>query len=114
MVFVKRCVPPMPGMVPKLISGKPNLASVDANIKSHYVSVSYCSAKFDPQLVHTSSANSNPPPNCPHQSPPLELSWHTHGKAPHRCDDGRSEVLESIVQILQPPTQESFSCGDVG
>ncbi len=44
MSLVRRCVPPPPGIIARFISGNPNEASSDANLKSH------------------ASAISNPPP----------------------------------------------------
>ena len=37
---VRRCVPPMPGMTPSLISGCPNLAVSAAMIRSHIIAIS--------------------------------------------------------------------------
>lgn len=66
MVLVKRCVPPIPGIVPKLTSGKPNLASDEAKIISHYApcpSVTRSSPTKGSRSILTSNANSKPPPN---------------------------------------------------
>ena len=39
--LVSRCVPPMPGMTPRVISGCPNLALSAAMIRSHIIASSH-------------------------------------------------------------------------
>jgi hypothetical protein len=107
----------MPGIVPKLISGKPNLASVEAKIMSH------CTRPLSQLLLSNAQDKTSA-----YQQGQLEAaselkavssilvctSMLTYSKASHSRNDGLAETLKSIVQVLQPPTLKSLGCGDGG
>ena len=50
---VRRCVPPAPGMTPRLISGWPNLADSEATIRSHAIASSHPPPRQKPETAAT-------------------------------------------------------------
>jgi hypothetical protein len=104
---VKHCVPPMRGIVPKLISGKPNLASVEAKIMSHCTArspVSDCSATRDTRSQLTGNANPKPQPdfrlsNCCF----FEIQCHTYRKPRTAAMIGLWKLLTASFKSFNHP-----------
>ena len=56
--LVRRCVPPAPGMMPRLISGWPNRADSDATIRSQAIASSQPPPRQKPETAATRGVRS--------------------------------------------------------
>lgn len=114
---VNLCVPPAPGIVPILISGRPNLASSAAYIISHCPSLFSLTSKPriawefippEPSRTHPQTVNLLAP-----QTVHAGSLRYTHSKANHGRYGGLREPGKCIGEVLEELTLVCFGCGDL-
>ena len=90
---VSRCVPPMPGMMPSLISGWPNFALSAAMMKSHCMASSQPPPSAKPATAATTGL----------RSPAMRAS------APMKSSKYTSVKLLSAISLMSAPAANAFS-----